>query len=257
MNNSQSEQRLKQLVNLIKNSKKIFVLTGAGISTKSGIPDFRSGTGIYSKYPEIVFDIDVFYKDPSILYNLMFELAPVVVNAKPNMAHICLKKLEDAGKINLIATQNIDMLHEKAGSKRIANLHGTLKTWTCIKCGKKYTIEDVMPFIERKQIAKCTCGGVLRPDFVFFKEPLPEDALLRAQKAAKEADLIMVIGSSLAVFPAGYIPMYGVARGTPLVIITKGESALDNYATIKIEEDIVSVCERIMKEPGFSFDSNG
>ena len=255
MNNSQSEQKLNELANLIKNSRRIFVLTGAGISTKSGIPDFRSGTGIYSKYPEIVFDIDVFHKDPSILYNLMFELAPIVVNAKPNIAHICLRKLEDAGKINLIATQNIDMLHEKAGSRRIANLHGTMKTWTCTKCGKKYTIEDVLPFIEKKQIAKCTCGGVLRPDFVFFTEPLPEDALLKAQKAAREADLIMVIGSSLAVFPAGYIPMYGVTRGTPLVIITKGESALDNYATLKIEEDIVFVCEKLMNILGFSSDS--
>ncbi len=247
MNNFQSEQKINELANLIENSKRVFVLTGAGISTKSGIPDFRSGSGIYSRYPEIVFDIDVFHKDPSILYNLMFELAPVVVNAKPNTAHICLKKLEDVGKISLIATQNIDMLHEKAGSLKIANLHGSMKTWTCIKCGKKYELDEVMPFIEKREIAKCKCGGVLRPDFVFFKEPLPEDALMRAQKAAKEADLIMVIGSSLAVFPAGYIPMYGITRGTPMVIITKGETALDNYATLKIEDDIVAVCEKLMR----------
>ena len=248
MINSQSELKIKQLVELIKKSRQIFVLTGAGISTKSGIPDFRSGTGIYSKYPEIVFDIDVFHKDPSILYNLMFELAPIVLNAKPNDAHFCLKKLEEMGKINLIATQNIDMLHEKAGSTRVANLHGSMKTFTCIRCNKKYPLEYVMEFIKKKEIAKCECGGVLRPDFVFFKEPLPEDALLRAQKAAKEADLIIVIGSTLAVFPAGYIPMYGITRGTPLVIITKGETALDNYATLKIEEDIVESRKKIMEQ---------
>lgn len=249
MNNLHDESRINKLAELIKNSKKIFVLTGAGISTKSGIPDFRSGTGIYSKYPELVFDIDVFYNDPTILYNLMFELAPIVINAKPNIAHICLKKLEDMGKINLIATQNIDMLHEKAGSIKVANLHGSMKTFTCIKCGKKHPLEYAMKFITKKEIAKCSlCGGVLRPDFVFFKEPLPEEALAKAQKAAKEADLIMVIGSTLLVFPAGYIPMYGVTKGTPLVIITKGETALDNYATIKIEDDIVEVCKKLMEK---------
>ncbi len=251
MDNSHLELKIEQLANFIKNSRKIFVLTGAGISTKSGIPDFRSGSGIYSKYPEIVFDIDVFYKDPSILYNLMFELAPIVIKAKPNIAHICLKKIEEMGKINLIATQNIDMLHEKAGSIRIANLHGNMKTFTCIKCGKKYDISYVMEFIENKEIAKCECGGILRPDFVFFKEPLPEDAMYRAQKAAKEADLILVIGSSLAVFPAGYIPMYGVSRGTPLVILTKGKSALDNYAALKIEEDITETCHTLLKKLSF------
>lgn len=247
MNNSQSELKLKELVELISKSKRIFVLTGAGISTRSGIPDFRGGTGIYSKYPEIVFDIDVFHKDPTILYNLMFELAPIVIKAKPNSAHICLKKLEDAGKINIVATQNIDMLHEKAGTKRLVNLHGTLATWRCIKCKKEYTLQEVIPFLEKKEIAKCTCGNVLRPDFVFFKEPLPEDALSKAQEAASTADLIIVIGSSLAVFPAGYIPMYGITRGTPFVIITQGKSSLDNYATLKIEDDIVLVCERLMK----------
>lgn len=240
------EQKIEELASLIESSKRIFVLTGAGISTKSGIPDFRSGTGIYSKYPEIVFDIDVFYKDPSILYNLMFELAPIVINAKPNKAHICIKKLEDMGKVNLIATQNIDMLHEKAGSVRIANLHGTMKTWTCVKCGKKYTLEDIMPQIEKREIARCTCGGVLRPDFVFFKEPLPEDAFSLAKNKAHEADLIIVIGSSLSVFPASYIPIYGITKGTPLVIINKGETALDNYALIKIEDDIIRVCEKLL-----------
>ncbi len=242
-----TEQQITSLSEFIQNAHSIFVMTGAGISTESGIPDFRSNTGIYSQYPEIVFDIDVFYKDPNVLYSLMFKLFPLIRNAKPNTAHICLRKLEDAGKIAIIATQNIDMLHEKAGSRRIANLHGSLATGTCIKCGEKYDFSYMANFVERKEIPRCKCGGVIRPDFVFFKEPLPMDAIQRTENAAKKADLVIVLGSTLLIYPAGQLPLLAVTRGAPLAIITKGPTSLDNYANLKIEADIGEVCNGLMQ----------
>ena len=239
--------KVEYLVRLIEEKNRIFVLTGAGVSTESGIPDFRGEKGLYTEYPEYVFDIDYFRKDPSLFYEVTKKLLPKLLNAKPNPAHKFVYKLEEMGKLLLVATQNIDGLHQKAGNKKVVELHGSYKISHCLKCGKELSLEDLAKALENTTVPKCECGGVIKPDVVFFGEPLPQDALIKAQEAAKKANLCIVMGSSLTVYPAAYLPLICVQERVPLVIINKGETALDSFASLKIEDRLRELCERVLK----------
>jgi len=239
--------KVEYLVRLIEEKNRIFVLTGAGVSTESGIPDFRGEKGLYTEYPEYVFDIDYFRKDPSLFYEVTKKLLPKLLNANPNPAHKFVYKLEEMGKLLLVATQNIDGLHQKAGNKKVVELHGSYKISHCLKCGKELSLEDLAKALENTTVPKCECGGVIKPDVVFFGEPLPQDALIKAQEAAKKANLCIVMGSSLTVYPAAYLPLICVQERVPLVIINKGETALDSFASLKIEDRLRELCERVLK----------
>jgi NAD-dependent deacetylase len=227
---------LKELIRIIKNGN-IVVLTGAGISTKSGIPDFRSEDGLYQKYGEKIFDLQFFFENPSAFYDFVCKEFPKMYDAKPNFAHMFLAKLEKNGYINGIITQNIDNLHYKAGSKNVLELHGNATRFYCTRCGK-----------QSKNIFDgyiCECGGLIRPDIVFFSESVRY--LEESYALIDNSSTLIVVGSSLQVYPAAYLPIYAKKQNKTLVIINKGKTPLDDYADIIIYDDIVETFEKIAK----------
>ena len=213
---------------------KVAVLTGAGISTSSGIPDFRSPTGIYSKYdPEKLFGLDNFVKNPSYFYNFAVEYLFVMKEVKPNSTHFMLKELEKLGFIKGIITQNIDMLHEKAGSRNIANVHGSLKSGHCLSCGKVFSLEEMekRSLESTDRVARCDCDGLIKPDIVFFGETLPEREVKMAYDMLESSDVVVAMGTTLAIYPVGAFPQIVLKRGGELVIVNGGPTSLDSVAS--------------------------
>jgi NAD-dependent deacetylase len=238
----------KKFVSLLLNSKKIVAITGAGISTSAGIPDFRGPNGLYSRKDipaEQLFDIDYFRTDPSLFYSHINDLWEPFVSAKPTIAHCALASLEVKGILDVVITQNIDGLHHKAGSKNVISAHGNFEEFICMSCGKTTTdIESIRKVVVAKQIPRCSCNGVLKPQVVFFGEAVL--GMDRAVASVSHADLLLVVGSSLVVHPVASLPRYK-KQDTPLVIINKGDTPYDAYADIKIESDIDSVFLEIDK----------
>ncbi|RSX54501.1 NAD-dependent deacetylase [Bifidobacterium dolichotidis] len=233
--------------------KQIAVLTGAGISTSAGIPDFRGPDGVWTKHPDqmSVYDIDRFLSSKEDReYSWRWQKESPVWNAQPGAAHKALVKLEQAGMLKLLATQNFDALHEKAGNSpdKIVNLHGTIGTSHCMQCHKKYDTAEIMAHLDENPDPHCRrplpykgnmpCDGLIKTDVVYFGEALPEGAMERALKAAVEADELWVIGSTLEVFPAASIVPVAAQAGTPITIMNMGRTQYDNLATNLIHEDI-------------------
>jgi len=225
-----------QLKEAIQNSDNIVFFGGAGVSTESGIPDFRSKDGIYNmqyKYPpETILSHTFFMRNTSEFYQFYRDklLHP---NAQPNKAHLALAELERRGKLKAIVTQNVDSLHHKAGSVNVLELHGSRSRYFCMNCRKKYTVDVVL---ESKDIPTCSCGGTIKPDVVLFEEALDEDVIERSVRAISEADMLIVGGTSLNVYPAaGMIQHY---NGRMLVLINQTETAYDKYANIVIRDPI-------------------
>ncbi|NMC07671.1 MAG: hypothetical protein GYA24_20830, partial [Candidatus Lokiarchaeota archaeon] len=206
------------LETLIAGAKHVVAFTGAGISTESGIPDFRSpGSGLWEKHDPSLMNIDVFNADPVPFFELAMEIATPVFSAKPNPAHVALAKLEAAGKLDGIITQNVDGLHQHAGSKNVVELHGSLRSCTCMRCKsivpidvlrRKILIDGQIPPI----CDECHLG-ILKPDAVFFGEPLPEAAMEKATAMAGSCDVFIVLGSSLEVYPANRLPRVAMEHG--------------------------------------------
>ncbi len=200
----------KQCAEIIKNSNNIVAFTGAGISTNSGIPDFRGPNGIYvtKRYdPLETFDINYFYKDPKPFFNFTRDLLSIVKNAKPSFAHMFLKKLEDMGKLKAVITQNIDMLHQKAGNKNVYELHGSYRTSQCVGCGRLYNYDEIETKVFKEEVPKCdVCGSLLKPDIVFFGEQVK--FVNQALFSITSSDLLLVIGTSLKIYPASMMPYY-------------------------------------------------
>lgn len=231
--------RDKELVEKLKNSRHTVALTGAGVSTASGIPDFRSPGGVYSKYPEYVFDIDYFYTDPSSFYRFWKEALLPMNQAKPNSVHLLLAELERLGFLKVTITQNIDRLHQKAGSKNVIELHGNIYEHYCVKCGKEYGIDEVKELLDVNPVPYCNCSGLIRPNIVFFGENLPSSALSEAMKHARNCDLMIVLGSSLVVYPAAQLPIIAKDHNATLFIINRGKTSLDELADLKLDVDLV------------------
>lgn len=216
------EATIEQILNIIDNNSDIVFFGGAGISTESGIPDFRSTDGLYNQEydypPETILSASFFKSNPKEFYRFYKNkcLKPML-NSKPNATHIALAKLEEIGKLNAIVTQNIDDLHHKAGSKNIYELHGTSFRNYCIRCGKEYSIEDVMSNTE--DYMRCECGGIVRPDIVLYEEGLDNSVISKSIKAISEAKVLIIAGTSLIVYPAaGLINYY---NGDKLILINK------------------------------------
>lgn len=241
------KEAAKELLEVINQHKRIFVLTGAGISTPSGIPDFRGKGGLYERLTPEVFDISFFYRNPEFFYSSIGPFLKVILEAKPNPAHYLISRLEKIGKLLLVATQNIDGLHQKAGTTKIAELHGSLERAHCLKCGREYVREHIMDRALSGEVPYCDCGGVIKPDVVFFGESLPQEALFSAARAASSADLCMVFGSSLVVQPAASLPLYTVDAGGKLVILNIGETPLDRIAHKKFEFPVEKISEEVLK----------
>jgi NAD-dependent deacetylase len=234
---------------LFRQAKRAVVLTGAGISTPSGIPDFRSeGSGLWSRdEPMEVASQNTFRTAPERFYAWFRPLARQILNAGPNPAHSALTELEKAGRIRIIATQNIDLLHQKAGSQRVVEMHGTLATLSCTQCFAQVKSEGFLePFIEKGEIPHCPkCGSVLKPDVILFGEQLPQKAWMEAQREARQCDLMLVAGSSLEVLPVAGLPMQALDRGAHLIIVNNSPTYLNVRADLVILEDVAQVLPAI------------
>ncbi len=234
----------ENLKSIIEKAKNIVFFGGAGVSTESGIPDFRGNSGLYTDSdedgvsPETILSIGYFMSHPEKFYKY-YRSNMLYPDVQPNDAHIALARLEQEGKLSAVITQNIDGLHQKAGSKNVIELHGTSLTNSCIRCGKKY---DMKYIYEGTGLPKCTCGGLIRPDVVFYGEGLDVSAITDAKKAISNADVLIVGGTSLIVQPAASLINY--YNGDDLIIINQTPTPYDEYAKIVIREPIGKVfCE--------------
>jgi len=235
----------------IQEAENIVAFTGAGISTRSGIPDFRSeDSGLWENVdPQRVASIFGFRKDPSAFFKWVHPLTKTIIEAKPNPAHAALVKLEEAGKLKAVVTQNIDMLHTRAGNKNVFELHGHMRLSTCINCFREYPGEPIMEkFLEDGCVPHCPdCNGVLKPNTILFGEQLPYDQMMGAKKAARDADLLIVVGSSLEVAPASDIPLIAKRNGAKLVIINLEPTILDRFADLNVRGDAADILPVIVE----------
>ncbi|MCI5667508.1 MAG: NAD-dependent protein deacylase [Oscillospiraceae bacterium] len=224
------------LQSMINESSRIVFFGGAGVSTESGIPDFRSADGLYNqKYrypPEQIISHSFFLHDPEEFYRF-YRDRMIYREAKPNAAHLKLAELERAGKLSAVITQNIDGLHTDAGSRNVIELHGSIRRNRCMNCGRPYTLEQI---INTTGVPRCECGGIIKPDVVLYEEPLDEDCINRAINAISGADMLIIGGTSLVVQPAaGFI---GFFRGKYLAVINKTPTPADKKADIVINASI-------------------
>jgi NAD-dependent deacetylase len=205
---------IKKAAMVVSKAKKGIALTGAGISVESGIPDFRSAGGLWSKFDPMEYaTISAFRANPEKVWEMLREMESLVVNAKPNPAHYAMARLEELGLLKCIITQNIDNLHQMAGSKDVIEYHGNSSTLSCIRCGRQYRSEEK----RSEEIPRCECRMVLKPDVVFFGEPIPVEAMQRSFKLAASSDLLLIVGTSAVVSPANTIP--GVAKQAGATIV--------------------------------------
>lgn len=229
---------LDKLVDLIKEAQHLVAFTGAGISTLSGIKDFRGKDGLY-KQPETqdMFDINVFRNDPSVYYKLAKDFIYGLSEKQPAIVHNVLVKLEKKHFLKAIITQNIDLLHQKAGSKTVFEIHGSPSIHTCQSCATHESFQEVVDVAHTGNVPKCKkCGGVLKPEITFFGEALPMNALIESEKQAKSADLMLVLGSSLTVYPAAALPEITLRSGGKLVIVNEQQTHLDNKAVFHFSD---------------------
>lgn len=208
---------IDRTADMLLRSKHTVVLTGAGISTESGVPDFRSPGGIWERYDPTLFFYARFLAEPDVVWKCLIEMntsgSLSLWDAKPNRGHLALAALEDLGIVKVIITQNVDNLHQKAGSRSVIEFHGNMLFFKCLTCGRKYGYEQLLEIILDGACLPplCTCGGVLKPDAVFFGEAIPPDALSESFRHAQECDLMLVIGTSAQIEPAASLPL--VAKG--------------------------------------------
>lgn len=240
---------VERIARLVVTARHVVVLTGAGISTPSGIPDFRSPTdGLWQQAnPEVVASLDGFRRNPQAFGAWLRPLAQKIMLAQPNPAHHALAELEKAGLVRTIITQNIDGLHQRAGSHRVLELHGHLRQATCLRCRRRTpTARLLEAFVASGEVPLCRhCGGVLKLDVVLFGETLPVDVLQEAQEEALACDLMWVAGSSLTVAPAALLPQWAVDRGARLVIVNRTATDLDARADVLLGEDVAEALPAI------------
>jgi NAD-dependent deacetylase len=231
---------------MILESRNTVVFTGAGVSTLSGIPDYRGENGLYKQLDgDFVFDIEVFRRDPSFFYTHARQLFYPEVAPEPSLVHLQCSRLEAQGLVAAVVTQNIDMLHQRAGSRTVVELHGSPAWHTCPACGRQYPYAWAQERVRRDGLPRCDdCRGVVKPDVTFFGELLPSGALERACELAAEAELMLVLGSSLHVQPAASVPLVTLRCGGKLVIVNKGETPLDRHCTARFE-DLEEVFDRL------------
>jgi len=228
-----------QVADLIVKAKKVVVFTGAGISTESGIPDFRSPGGIWERFDPRDFTYQKFLSDPEgrkKMWQVYRE--GLMTGAKPNPAHHAIAELYEMGKLDCVITQNVDYLHQQAGmpDDRVFELHGNNEWIKCLDCGRRYRFEQIRARLDAGEGAPdCeVCHGILKPEVVFFGESLPVEVLETATERSHSCDLCIVIGSTLVVYPAAYMPMYAVSSGAKLVIINLSETPMDSQADVLI-----------------------
>lgn len=243
------KKNIECAVEIIRNSKRAVVLSGAGVSTPSGIPDFRSTEGgLWTRYdPFEVASLIAFRHHPEKFYDWIRPLAVKIRKAKPNVAHYSLAKLDQAGYLKTTITQNIDGLHQRAGSSHVIEVHGSLEKMTCVDCYGQVNARDVIdPYLEKRKIPRCpVCGGILKPNVVLFGEQLPIHSWLQAKKNSKNCDLMIVAGSSLEVLPVAGLPMQALESGGHLVVINQSDTYIDIRADVVFHENVIDILPEI------------
>jgi len=246
---------ISKLYEKIINAQHFVAFTGAGISTLSGIRDFRGKNGLY-KDDKIdaakIFDIEYFEKDPSFFYNAAKNFIYDLDEKKPSIVHNTLAKLEKTGRLKAVITQNIDLLHQKAGSERVLEIHGSPKYHYCIGCRANDSVlsyEDVVTILNRGELPICNvCGRVMKPYITFFGENLPEQALKDSQAEAANADVMLILGTTLEVYPAAGLPLITLEHGGEIIIVNNMETQLDRYAVMRfadLEEVFTELSQKV------------
>lgn len=240
-----NKNEIIRLASILKDSKKIVFFGGAGVSTESNIPDFRSADGLYKqKYdfpPEVILSHDFFVSNPEYFYRF-YKDKMIYEEAKPNKAHYVLSKLEQMGKLKSVVTQNIDNLHQMAGSKKVLELHGSVYRNYCMKCHKFYSLEEV---IKQNGVPHCSCGGIIKPDVVLYQEELNMEVIAEAVNDISKCDTLIIGGTSLTVYPAaGFINYFS---GKHLVIINKSTTDYDYRADLVIKDSVGKVLDEAYK----------
>ncbi len=237
------EKEVAKLREWINESSRIVFFGGAGVSTESNIPDFRSQDGLYNqkyKYPpEYIISRSFFDRNPEEFYRF-YKDRMLYPDAKPNKAHLALAKLEQEGKLTAVVTQNIDGLHQLAGSKNVYELHGSVLRNYCMRCGKSYSLDDVIH--SEKMVPKCACGGTIKPDVVLYEEMLDDSVINGAVQQIRRADMLIIGGTSLVVYPAAGLVRY--YNGNRLVLINKSATSMDSEADLVIGGSIGDILDR-------------
>jgi NAD-dependent deacetylase len=254
MNNQDLDILTGKVADLILESRQLVVFTGAGISTESGIPDFRSPGGLWDRFDPDDFTIDRFLNNPDSRRKQWYIFREGILSDKamPNAAHIAIAELYRLGKLDCVITQNIDNLHQKAGvpDEKVFELHGNMKWAICLDCGRRYSFDEIKSRLELgEEIPDCaSCHGTLKPDIVMFGEPLPYEVLEEAGRRSRAADLYIVIGSTLVVYPAAYMPAYAVSSGAKLVIINLSDTPMDKQAAVLINARAGDTMDAVVKK---------
>ncbi len=242
-------EAISQAASLIKKSKHTVALTGAGISTPSGIPDFRSpGSGLWTRAePMEVASLSAFRHHPERFYAWFHPLAVQIHAAQPNPAHLALAQLQSAGYLGAIITQNIDGLHSRAGSKDVVEVHGTMRTLTCTNCYQQVPADMIMDdYLQRCTIPHCqVCGSILKPDVILYEEQLLVQTWIKAEEATKNCTLMLVAGTSLEVMPSARLPIVAVEHGAKLIIVNNAATFMDVRAEVVIQDDVAEILPRI------------
>ncbi|HEX3052563.1 MAG TPA: NAD-dependent deacylase [Aggregatilineaceae bacterium] len=244
-----SIEPLSTAVDLLRSANYVVALTGAGLSTRSGIPDFRSPhSGLWElSNPADVASIYGFKHHPERFYSWIRPLAHTILDAQPNAAHRALAHMEACGRLQSIVTQNIDMLHTRAGSRVVYEVHGDLREVTCINCFRVFPAKPyILNFLATDELPRCPeCGAALKPNVILFGEQLPAQALIAARREARRCDVMLIAGSSLEVYPAAELPLMARQGGASLIMVNLGETALDAIAQAVIHADVVDVLPQL------------
>ncbi len=241
------EEKIKKTADLLKGSRHTIAFTGAGISVESGIPPFRGENGLWNKYDPHILDLNYFHQQPENSWKTIKEIFyEFFGKAKPNKGHYVLAQLEKAGILKTLITQNIDDLHQEAGSHNVIEFHGTSKTMVCMDCGKKFKVKDVNM---KKPVPFCKkCKGVLKPDFIFFGEGIPEPAGSNSFSEAEKCDLMLIVGTTGEIMPASMIPHQAKKRGATIVEVNPYDSAYTETVTdIYLKGTAVEIFGKIEK----------
>jgi len=243
-------RRIETLAALLLERQPCVVLTGAGISTESGIPDFRSPTGIWAEYDPMEYaTIDAFTRDPVKVWEFYAQRFEVLTRAQPNAGHVALAGLEARGLVEALVTQNIDGLHERAGSRDVIEVHGSIRSASCLACGERMSLANVVQALLDAPAPSCPrCASIVKPDVVMFGELLPAEAIDRAVSLAERAGLLLVVGSSLEVFPVAGLPDATVSAGGSLAIVNRGPTPFDGLAAVRIDGAAGSTLSALVEE---------
>lgn len=245
-----------RVADLISGSQRLVVFTGAGVSTESGIPDFRSPGGVWDRFDPEEFTYQNFVGSPEgrrKYWQLGRHVYPVIRAAEPNAAHRAIAEFDRLGHLDCVITQNIDDLHQRAGvpAEKVIELHGNATRARCLSCGRSYTRDEVHAWLERGvdiPVCEPPCGGIIKPHTIMFGEAMPVRETLEAERRARQADVFVVVGSSLVVYPAAMMPLYAKQSGAALVIVNLSETPHDSYADVRLVGKAGPIMEQILEQ---------